>query len=86
MTRRTFGKLLAASTISAAALPGRAEDYKVPDVVASYTMTTDERELAQKFFDGHEKDMMPLRSKRLPNDLFPALTFVAPVEQSKSTK
>ena len=96
LTRRAFAKtLLAASVLPMAKLPLAVGQTKqdtlpppaIPDSVAGYTPTSEEKQLAAKFLATHEKGMMPLREKDLPNSLPPNLLFKSPmIRKSEAVK
>ncbi len=87
LTRRMFGKRM----LAASALPvvGLASDQTansqpaVPDTIAGYKLTDDDKQLTSKFLSNHEKNMMPLRAKELPNGLAPSFMFASPREKSE---
>lgn len=85
-TRRSFGKkLLAAgafsliehpSILSQTAKPEPVID--VPDTIAGYTLSAEDKQLAGKFLMNHETNMKALRETDLPNNLPPDFIFVSP--------
>ncbi len=90
LTRRTFGKhLLAASTLPLINLPSSAQETTnpettVPDTIAGYRLTPEDKQLALKFLANHEKNMLPLREKELPNSLAPAFIFASPLPKREA--
>jgi hypothetical protein len=92
LTRRAFGKRL----LVAGALPlldGRTAEGQVgndvstvvvPDVIAGYTLSAEEKQLAAKFLSVHEKNMSPLREQDLPNHLAPDFRFSSPKSKGES--
>ena len=96
LTRRAFAKtLLAASVLPIAKLPLAVGQTKqdtlpppaIPDSIAGYTPSSDEKQLAAKFLVNHEKNMQPLREKDLPNSLPPNLIFKSPtIRKSEAIK
>jgi hypothetical protein len=50
----------------------------LPERVAGYLMTNEERRLALTFLENHEKNMQPLRERELPNGLAPSFIFASP--------
>lgn len=93
LTRRSFGKKMlaigAASIVQPPSLlpqtsnPRRVESstepaVEVPDVIAGYTLTAEEKQLAAKYLANHEKNMQPLRATDLPNSLPPDFIFASP--------
>jgi hypothetical protein len=82
LSRRTFGKyLLAATTLPLTVPQAQApstERQTFPPIIAGYTLTAEEKRLAEKFFATHEKNMASLRARDLPNALAPALFFACP--------
>jgi hypothetical protein len=83
VSRRLFTKqLLTASVLPLAkSYPQEAHfnesraSLRVPDSIAGYTLTEDEKELAAKFLSDHERKMNSLRGTGLPNNLAPAIRF-----------
>jgi hypothetical protein len=87
LTRRAFGTTL----LSAGAIPLVRDAFLhassesdqagivLPESVAGYVMTEDERKLALKFLENHERNMKPLREHDLPNDLAPSFIFASPI-------
>ncbi len=94
LTRRAFGKtILAAGTapfMGAVVLPMQSEQPQrviaLPERVAGYLMTEDERQLALKFLAHHEKNIQPLRERDLPNGLVPHFIFASPVMKGENGK
>jgi hypothetical protein len=96
LTRRAFAKtLLAASVLPITKVPLAIGQTKqdslpppvIPDAIAGYTPTNEEKQLAAKFLANHEKNMMPLREKDLPNSLPPNLLFKSPtIRKSEAAK
>jgi hypothetical protein len=86
LSRRTFSRyLLAATTLplkSAEASPlpqiSSATNPTIPDIIAGYRLTADDKRLAEKFFAMHEKNMASLRERELPSALAPAFLFATP--------
>lgn len=86
ISRRTFGKRflavgvlpLIASPLDEAQTPGDEPGVAIPDMIAGYTLTQEEKQLAAKFLSTHEKNMLPLRGNDLPNSLPPAFLFASP--------
>ena len=84
LTRRTFGKRILAATAlplmkSPAYEPQSPESgAKVPDVIAGYTLTPEDRQLAARFLATHEKNLSALRENDLPNGLAPNFIFASP--------
>lgn len=85
LTRRAFGRtallvgILPALRGSSRALsqePTQAPD--VPPTISGYTLLPEERELATKFLEEHEKSMAPVRAIELPNGLPPSPRFASP--------
>ncbi len=87
LTRRAFSTTL----LSAGAIPlvrdvflhasseSDQSGIVLPESVAGYVMTEDERKLALKFLENHEKNMRPLREQDLPNHLAPNFIFTSPI-------
>ncbi|MBX2991313.1 MAG: hypothetical protein KF749_09095 [Bacteroidetes bacterium] len=86
LTRRSFGKkLLAAGAFSliehSPILPqtSNAEpDIEIPDSIAGYTLSAEDKQLAGKFLMNHEQNMNALRETDLPNSLPPDFIFSSP--------
>ena len=88
LNRRTFTKCLLTSSLIPIAhgqlpaiqtsemAPGTAS---VPDSIAGRGLSLEERELVQKFLASHEKEMIPLRQRDLPNGLPPGIVFASPI-------
>ena len=87
LTRRDFGKVFFAF----GALPFaqdslrdvrsgllQTEAIQLPERIAGYVMTEEERRLATKFLHNHEKNIAPLRELELPNGLAPSYVFASP--------
>ena len=91
LTRRTFSKrLLATSTLPLINLPSFAAQtanpepaVHIPDTIAGYKLTPEEKQLAIKFLTNHEKNMSALREKELPNNLAPHFIFTSPREKNE---
>ncbi len=47
----------------------------LPDAIAGYTLTPEDKTLAAKFLAAHEKAMAPLRATDLPNSLVPSFVY-----------
>ena len=90
LTRRTFGKrLLATSSLPFINLPSYAEqtanpELAIPDTIAGYKLTAEDKQLAGRFLANHEKNMSALREKELPNSLAPAFMFASPRTKSET--
>lgn len=93
LTRRAFGKrILAASALPLLRNPiletlrrspyGQTSNPEpqviVPDAVASYKLTQEDKPLVAKFLSIYEKNMSALREKDLPNSLAPNFIFASP--------
>lgn len=87
LSRRAFGKAL----LSLGAFPLgsdtlfhspptqiSAEAIFLPERVAGYIMTEEERKLAAAFLTSHENNLQPLRVRELPNAVPPAFVFASP--------
>lgn len=87
LSRRAFGK----TVLSLGVLPLGAdtllppssrqvvtEAISLPERVAGYIMTEEERKLAMSFLIAHETNLQPLRKQELPNALPPAFVFASP--------
>jgi len=90
LSRRTFGKrILAASAVPLLRLeplPGQTETTPspiVPDAIAGYKLTAEDKQLAVKFLSTHEKNMSALREKDLLNSLAPNFIFASPTTNEK---
>jgi hypothetical protein len=93
LNRRTFTKCLLTSSLipimhgQLPAIqirempPGTAS---VPDSIAGRELTLEERELVRKFIVSHEKEMIPLRQRDLPNSLAPGIVFASPIMHKTS--
>jgi hypothetical protein len=87
ITRRAFGKRflavgalpLIASPRAEAQTSGDERGGAIPAMIAGYTLTQEDKQLAAKFLSTHEKNMVPLRGKDLPNSLPPAFLFSSPI-------
>lgn len=85
LTRRTFTKtVLGALPLMHESLRQvQSEEAKsvvhLPDRVAGYLMTPEERRLALTFLENHEKNLQPLRDRELPNSLAPSFVFASPI-------
>lgn len=88
LTRRAFGKTLL--TACAVPLVGNSpvrlqseeqpsSPYQLPERIAGYVPTAEERHLAAKFLESHEKNIATLRVQDLPNGLAPSLMFSSPI-------
>lgn len=85
-TRRSFGKkLLAAGAFSLIEQPPILSQSSnpepvidVPDTIAGYTLSAEDKQLASKFLINHEKNMKALRETDLPNSLPPDFIFSSP--------
>ena len=84
ISRRTFTKqLLAASAIPLAGSSGQEihtdqiRDFvpPVPDSIAGYTLTAEDKQLVRKYIVNHEVHLLSLRGIELPNSVPPAITF-----------
>lgn len=92
LSRRTFGKyLLAASTLpfhTAETSPPpqnpSSANPTIPDIIAGYTLTAEEKRLVEKFLAVHEKNMASLRERDLPNALAPAFHFASPASNGET--
>ncbi len=90
-TRRTFGKhLFAASLLPIASAPlsglqvGDPEHGPgIPDTIAGYMLSPEDKQLASKFLSTHEKNLSALRAKDLPNNLAPCFSFKSPQPSSE---
>jgi len=87
ISRRLFGRTILAGVLlptTKVRLPGQQQQVEaapspqVPDTIAGYTLSSEERTLATKFLGVHEKNMSPLRLNDLPNNLAPSFQFVSP--------
>ncbi len=75
LNRRSFTKQLLIGSL----LPlTQVQPHAAQPCIAGHTLSAQERELVDKFLDGHEKRIAPLRSIALPNDLPPAIQFSSP--------
>ena len=89
-TRRTLGKrLLFASVLPLLKNPILAQQttetvVALPDTIAGYALTMEDKKLATKFLSEHEKNMKPLREKDLPNSLAPNFVFASPRAEGKN--
>ncbi len=90
LSRRTFSKSLFAGLLLPATklrLPELQEQSEqsvplpatMPDTIAGYTLTPDDKKLVVKFLESHEKNMTPLRKDNLPNTLVPDILFTSPL-------
>lgn len=84
LSRRTFGKrILAASALPLLKYPVPEQQTPapvavVPDTIAGYKLTQEDKQLAAKFLSTHEKNMAALRERDLPNSLAPNFLFASP--------
>ncbi|MFN0158664.1 MAG: hypothetical protein ACKVRP_11420 [Bacteroidota bacterium] len=92
ISRRRFAGLLIATPLMPALSDSlvtptalHPDRHSLPERVAGYVMTAEEKRLAQKFVDNHEKSIAPLRQRVLPNDL-PPFEFSQFIPKSKSKR
>jgi len=86
VSRRLFTKQLLAASVLPLAKSYPQETHSseiraslhVPDSIAGYTLTADDKELAAKFLSDHDNKLNSLRGTGLPNSLAPAILFCAP--------
>lgn len=86
LSRRSFGKkLLAAGAFSLIEHPPILSQTSnpepvidLPDSIAGYTLSVEDKQLASKFLMNHEKNMKALRETDLPNNLPPDFIFSSP--------
>ncbi len=90
LSRRTFGKrLLIAGAVPLVHLPSFAQEtpkteVAVPDSIAGYKLTSEEKKLALKFLKTHEGNMSALREKELLYSLAPSFIFASPHLKSET--
>jgi hypothetical protein len=88
LTRREFGKRLAVgatgfvfvqpdTALQTSVLQEGANS--VPNEIAGYRLSEEDKRLAAKFLSNHEKTMAPLRETNLPYDLPPDIVYASPI-------
>jgi hypothetical protein len=91
LTRRTFGKrVLAAGALPLLKLELQTSNPEpqiiIPDKLAGYKLSAEEKLLATKFLTTQEKNMAPLRERDLPNSLAPSFVFASPIANGEKRK
>ena len=93
LTRREFGKRLAVVSATAVVTQPHAvvqtsavqqETNSVPDTIAGYRLSEEDKQLAAKFIANHDKTMAPLSENNLSNDLPPDIVFVSPAMRGEN--